>query len=540
MGIVSIFATSLSVFLVAGLIHLSKSGSIASVRRILALSLVGTFLWLLIFLLGLGVSFVSGNAYPRINTLVIGGFTALSFEFIAINGVILESTKESLGLASLHPLSLLIPLASAMDLTDWHQSLSLLVGATFLFLALLFVAKMKHLKTTKHHITSLQLLQAFLKTWVSHDSEELEGYFRQYSKLEEVTTEVMEFKQSGAKVLLILPGIHAGPFYPVGSYNLSELLYQKTKASHTYPAVLHGMGGHERNLPMNAYANSYTDEVSTFVPSVDQNKATKYMRGPFQRRVGGANLTAMAFGNQALLFVSKAPYNSDDLDPTIVGTALQASKEAGIELALVDAHNCIGGEDGPPITITGEDWRRFFQELMSFQEQKFSLGYAHSSETGFTPRADISDGGIELLVFETGTRMKALVICDSNNARTGLREDVASILAKKDIELIELCTSDTHNLAARNLTSRGYFALGEDTGVDEIVDLVARLADVAKTRVDSSECTFAGLRSDLPLIGTESLDDFALITKEAITMTKDYLKKVMPLAAALLFVVLLY
>ena len=64
---------------------------------------------------------------------------------------------------------------------------------------------------------------------------------------------------------------------------------------------------------------------------------------------------------------------------------------------------------------------------------------------------------------------------------SGLKEKLAAELSTLGMSLVDLCTSDTHKLAARNRTSRGYFALGEQTDFNDIVTCVKELVDLGGT-----------------------------------------------------------
>jgi len=107
-------------------------------------------------------------------------------------------------------------------------------------------------------------------------------------------------------------------------------------------------------------------------------------------------------------------------------------------------------------------------------------------------------------------------------------------------ELIELCTSDTHNFAARNLTQRGYFALGEVTSPEAITEAIEKLVNIAEKKVAPCTVNVSGLESEIPLIGHESLDDFAALTKKTASVAKDYVKTMVPALIILLAVTLFY
>jgi predicted neutral ceramidase superfamily lipid hydrolase len=143
-------------------------------------------------------------------------------------------------------------------------------------------------------------------------------------------------------------------------------------------------------------------------------------------------------------------------------------------------------------------------------------------------------------VFATNDARSALVSADANNAVSGLRERIAEELGKSGVDFIELCTSDTHNFAARNLTERGYFALGESSGVDTLVETARKLLTAAQNQVGPCELTVARFETETRLIGTESLDDFAGLTKNAISLSKTYVTTIVPAILVLMGITLFY
>ncbi len=118
-------------------------------------------------------------------------------------------------------------------------------------------------------------------------------------------------------------------------------------------------------------------------------------------------------------------------------------------------------------------------------------------------------------------------------------ESVKSV-GKNGVELVELCTSDTHNFAARRLTDRGYFALGEGSGVDNVIDVIKKLVNVAQGRLAPCDLTVARFETETRLIGTESLDDFAGLTKNAISLSKSYVRILVPAIVLLTAITLFY
>lgn len=496
--------------------------------------IVATAIWIIPVLVGSLASVLLGSQ-TAFNEFVFGAFLAWTFELVVINGVFLRSTPGSVILAAVHPLLLLT------IFTYVHPHLFLVpaaLGAIVLILAIAFLLKLKTLKT-KNGVTSLALLNAFLKTWVVREPTELESYFLTYARKEPVRTEILLFKTEQGRTALVLPGIHPGPFSPVGSYNVSELIYRTVRDQHITVVVLHGIGGHERNTPTNQLASRYAQEIKRFIDAKDPTEKGA-MKGPLRSKVDITNITTLCFGNSVVAMISNAPYLSDDLDPASVTSATEAASEIGIQLSLVDAHNCVNGEQRTPRAITKEDWKDILKRTVSLKSNELSFGFAHSEEIEFKHGLDISEGGIGVAIFSSAGSKNLLVTADSNNAVSGLHERIAYAIRNMGFGFIELCTSDTHNFAARNLTDRGYFALGEGTKPEDIISAIEKLARIADGRIAPCTTSASGFVSDIPLIGHESLDDFAGLTRNTASFAKAYVKAMIPISLLLLAITLFY
>jgi putative membrane protein len=515
---IAIFASS---GLITFIIKALDSDSIVSLRRTFGLTLASNLVWVVLFAFGSLLSWLMHNPQLSLNEFVLGAFFAWSFELLVINGAFLSSTIQSLFIAVIQPAITLL-LTSTLII---HLN-SAVINATMLGFVILgittgFLLKFKTFKTEGVGINSLQTFQSFLKSWVSHKPASLEKFFTQYSHDEPITTRII-LASAAARVALVLPGVHPGPFFPVGSYDLSELIYHELRGHNIVPIVLHGVGGHERNLPTNELAKQYASAIATAVIASPIVQQVRTMRGPVRLKLGPTTVTALGFGDQVVAFLTNAPCNTDDLEPAIIDGAVSAAREQGVELMLVDSHNSIGGENAEQPKIATDDWIRAFSETKESQEEEFEIGVAHSSELQFEHRSDISDGGITVLVFRKPTSTYALITADSNNAVVGLRQAVLDQLKKEGVDLIEFCTSDTHKSAARYMTSRGYQALGEDSDIDALVATIKKLEKLAEGRLARGTMSTITSQLTLPLIGDKSLNDFATLTKETLRFTKTY------------------
>jgi putative membrane protein len=523
----------LSGLIITGLLKTIDSKAIASTRRISGLVFASNLIWLVPVLIGFISSSILHGAPMR--EFVFGAFLAWGFEFIIINGAFLRSALSSFIIAAVHP----VPILLLITYGSINQYLFPgFLGLIVLMISAGFLLRINSIKT-RNGMHSLEVLRAFLKTWVEREPTELEGYFEKYSKNDSVITTIFMGQAGEKRLALVLPGIHPGPFSPVGSYNLSELLYQQLKDRNLVPVILHGVGGHERNVPRNEIANDYAMDVSKFAMNL-KPKGEPQMRGPIKSRVGITNITTLSFGTEIMAVVSNAPYRSDDLDPDTITAALDAASELGLGINVVDAHNSVDGENVPQEQITKAGWKQILSQTIQLRENDFRLGFANSNEIGFKSQSDISDGGISVTIFATKDTKSVLVAADSNNSTFKLRERVENEVMAMGMQLIDLCTSDTHKLAARNMASRGYFALGEQSDSQGIVDCVKKLVVMADGRLTSCTIEVARLRSTIPLIGKESLDDFAALTTDSIKTARKSTVLILPALLLLLGITLFY
>ena len=77
----------------------------------------------------------------------------------------------------------------------------------------------------------LIVFQAFLQAWVAERPKLIEDLITTFSLEKEIVTSVIEFpdKYDAEIRAVIVPEVHPGPFYPIGSSNLTFELWQWSK-----------------------------------------------------------------------------------------------------------------------------------------------------------------------------------------------------------------------------------------------------------------------------------------------------------------------
>ncbi len=526
----------LSVSAVSSALLLLDRKTVATFRRVDAVLLAGGILWFLCAACGVTYSWLSGSPHAVNNTILFGAFLCAGLEFLVISGTFTGRTLVALGLAAIHPASTLVILRF-YELSHQLDVLALLLGVSAFAVIAAFISLLKMRKTSRGY-SALTLFQAFMKTWANGDATELEPIISAHSEDAQVTTKVLRFQTQAGDTFIVLPGVHPGPFHPVGSYDLPGVLSRAFKGLGPV-MTLHRPGGHEMNLATGAETARYAVEASDFARGIQASDGEALVRGPLHARVGKANVSSTAFSRDLLLTVSFAPLGSDDLNTGVEDDLSGPASAEGFEASVVDAHNSIDDQQESPDTADA-GWGQLLARTRLAKVSPFKVGYSHSSEFGLAARSDLTENGIGLLMLQTDFGKSALVLADANNAVPTLSVEAARALEASGYGLIEFCTSDSHNLAARGLTvSRGYKALGEATPVQSISKVVVEMAELAEKRLAPGRYGSGQLTSRVRVFGPKALEEFAGVTQSSSRLGRAYLRFAAVSVAALLLLSLL-
>jgi len=540
-GILTFFL-SLLVFLlsastISSALLIIERKTIATFRRVLAMLMTAESLWLLIAAVGGAYSWASGSPYPLTNAILFGAFVSVGFEFIVIQGVFQRSASVSFALALVQPVSTIL-IVRTPELTEHLDPVATLCGAVAAALLVAFPLILRRKKTSLGD-DALSLFQAFMKTWAAGDSDQLEEVITEHSEEVEVTTKILRFRTKIGDTYLVLPGVHPGPFHPLGSYDLPGVI---TKAFKELGPVmtLHRPGGHERNLATRADTARYVQSVTELAKTITSQEDQAFLRGPLCAHIGKAAVSSSAFANDLITTISFAPLGSDDIDTHYEDELAKIAYESAFDLSVVDAHNSIDPDLQSP-TIEDQGWKRLFEDTRALEASGPRIAYSHSSEIGLTSKGDLTENGLGLFLIEKEGTRSALVLADANNSVSSLRAQVATALNSAGYNLIEFCTSDSHNLAARGLTAeRGYEALGEDTPPASVADATVKMANLAVSRLAPAEYGSAKMKSKVRVFGSKALSEFASLTQASSEFSKTYFQIAVIAQVALLLVAVFF
>jgi len=393
------------------------------------------------------------------------------------------------------------------DLTKYIIENPVLVGSGLILnlSVLIYLKLINSASSDILKVPAITMLQAFLKAWTSEEASSLEEIIEISSSKKIVQTSILKFKTENKNPVVIIPEVHPGPFYPIGSSNLPYQIYKFFSERKVLPLIMHGVSGHELNLTSKKEVDNLLSSYNNLIKLGEGETCSI----PITTKSGEAVANGFAFGDYAVIFLTLSPNGMEDFPREIMNPLEEESIKNGFKhLILIDTHNSQGKtvnqeESGDLIVVT----KKILKQLKNAEQFSFKVGHAHSSEFNINFERDIGPAGIGVLILEIEGNKYTILVADSNNARKGLREELIHQLNTLGISVIELCTTDTHITAGKVMTTHGYIALGDQTKTEYLVDTIKKLYDKAIIEVSKSNFEVNIIKTEVKVVGENMLTD---------------------------------
>lgn len=479
------------------------------------LSLFGTATWLVAISAGIAASAVLAHPAAHPQYLVVGMFLFASFRIGIFTSVLGTGIKKALAMCMVQPLAMflvLVPPEMWEGMLTPH--LSLVFGAGFIALgtiwSLLTDRAGRPILESTH-----RLIQAYLLS-LRRDNSEIEAILEKNSDSHDISTTQIRIRSGDEKtdVRLVLPGVHPGPYHPIGGSNIPYLIYEKLDSS---AMVMHSISNHTLNLPSKVQVDLYLDSFGSSTVEGTGSSCTE----PVTVQVNRARAIGIMFERSALLVLSLSPHGMEDL-PTRMKTAIEAhSQDIGLDRVLiVDSHNAMGAE------ISGSDEddmlsaaRSCLDTLHTKPLNEFEVGYANSADMD-VDADDLGMGGLGMLCIKTNSKTYFLGWADSNNMENGMREHIVERFAESGLSLLDICTSDTHFSRTKVRTKNGYYQFGVVTDPDRVASWYLEIAQRAASSANRVSFEVLVNRVKLQIMGEKIFKDYSAALYRALGFTK--------------------
>jgi len=476
-------------------------------------SLFGNMLWTVTILMGLLASFVLQKDV-QLFFITFGMILFASFRIGIYTTTLGASLKKAWAICFIQPLAMFFVLIPHdMWIPILSDPIGLGYGITFLIIASAWSFVTDRAGRPGMESTH-RTIQAYLASQ-GNDFADAEELMEQRSSETKVTTAQIRLSPSngGSEFTMVLPEIHPGPFHPVGGSNIPYLIYKKLESS---AMVMHSISDHALNLPSRKEVENYLKSLETSKVKDEGIQCTE----PVVVQINKARVTGLLFGNNPLLFLSLSPHGMEDIPSYVKTEITQYAKNRNYSRTLlVDCHNAMGEEiekeDGEDMLKAAKSC---LDSLITKDSFPIEFGHANSDDMDVWTE-DLGMGGLGMICLKINEKKYFLGWADANNMENGVREKIIDNFSKKEYQLLEICTSDTHYSPVKARNRNGYYQLGLITSADKLSKWFLEIAKKSETTTDAK---FEILENEtkVKVMGTGIYEDYSKALDNSLKITK--------------------
>ena len=477
-------------------------------------SLFGSLLWIVTLLMGLLASIVLSKE-TSLFFVTFGMFLFVSFRIGIYTTTLGVSIKKAWAICFVQPLAMFFVLIPHdMWFSMLSESMALGYGISFMIIASVWSILTDRAGRPGMESTH-KTIQAYLASQ-GNDFTDAEEIMEQRSGDAKVSTSQIKISSTNGNTefRMVLPEIHPGPYHPVGGSNIPYLIYKKLSSS---AMVMHSISDHALNLPSR-------NEVERYLQNLDNSKIKEEglkCTEPVTVQINKSRVTGLLFGNYPLLFLSLSPHGMEDI-PSYMKTDIEqyAKNRNYSRTMIVDCHNAMGEEISKE---DGEDMlnaaKSCLDTLITKESFPMEFGYANSDGMDVWTE-DLGMGGLGIVCLRINNKKYFLGWADANNMENGVREKIIDNFAKRDYQLLEICTSDTHYAPVKARNRNGYYQLGLITSADKLSKWFLSIAKNSETRVESAKFEILENETKVKVMGQSIYEDYSKALDNSLKITK--------------------
>ena len=533
-GIIALMAANLLDF------YALKGTPINKLAKVFHVSAFANTVWAVTIILGIVSGLVLSKQTASYNSIVEGMFFAIGLRVVNFTSVFGAGTFRAVGAAFLQPIIIILAfvpfnLYHAVFLKD-PKALEFGISLVVLAIVWSIVADRAGRPNIK---STFRILQAFLDAWTENKGQRMEEIVEAKAYRKVITTNIMKFASqdvpityepsshetacinAGRTAAIVLPGIHPGPFNPVGGSNLPYELYQLFSKN---ALIMHGVSDHSLNIPSKRELHEYLRTLTSNAVLLEKGSTCSL---PVRIKNAACTTTGICFGRSVLLILSMAPTGMEDIPENIHRELQKYSSDLGLgNTLIVDSHNAMGEQlnhSDAEILLTSA--KICLQHLKEAAQYEFKIGFANSDDIGYNTSSmkDLGQSGLATLYIEINDGRGQYIIgwADSNNMEKGLHDHIVSKLRENKVNVLEICTSDTHSTSGKR-NRLGYYTLGNLTPHVEIAEIFVELSKkaIAKKSTTMSSFELMSSESTIKVMGKDQFDDYSSALDNSMKVTK--------------------
>ena len=483
----------------------------------LHVSLFANLLWIATLLMGLLASFVLSKE-TSLFFITFGMFLCASIRIGVFTTTLGVSIKKIWAICLIQPLAMfLILIPQDMWISMLTNPMSLGYGIAFLI-----IASVWSLLTDKAGRPGMEsthkTIQAYLASQ-KNDFTDAEELMEQRSSKTKVSTSQIRLLSSNGNTefRMILPEIHPGPYHPVGGSNIPYLIYKNFNSS---AMVLHSISDHSLNLPSKNEVENYLENLKNSTVKDEGLVCTE----PVTVQINKARVTGLLFGKNPVLFLSLSPHGMEDI-PCYMKTEIEqyAKNRDYTRTMIIDSHNAMGSEISKE---DGEDMlkaaKSCLDSLITKENYPIEFGYSNSNDMDVWTE-DLGMGGLGIICLKINDKKYFIGWADANNMENGVREKIVENFTKRDYNLLEICTSDTHYAPVKARNRNGYYQLGLITDSEKLSKWFLDIAEIAQIKTTTAKYEILENQADVKIMGQGIFEDFSKALDNSLKISKIFM-----------------
>jgi len=462
-------------------------------------------------------------------TYIIGFVIYYSFTTVGNSGsLILALTQPVVGIF------LYSIFTAQISIVFFIKAIIFFCSCAFIF-AIPYSRSMSHVSDIYREATGIggyPFIRAFILSMMTEGNDQLiESFFDKIGVVEDVKIQYLAIrttKEKKLKGLFFIPNIHFGPFKTCGSSDLPEHIYKEFE--HVIgTTVYHTTNDHTQNLTSQQEVDKVLDQIRNDIYKIESDDSltwTKDIKNVTRKISNSAKLIGTVVDNTAIIFVTRHPLPSDDIQAAIGDKINQIAKDYGYnDIIIIDSHNSIIGDEilirpksfeAKDIVSVSEKFLRSIKKEKSQESVNYKVHYGvvRDSLDQYDEKDGIGYGGLVVHMFkDINTNQKTVFIhFDGNNAYVDIRSYILNMLQNRGIERGEVTTSDSHTVA-RKFTKRAYSPIGEKIKLQTILETLDKLLPAANQDLQEVEfCYYKSITPNIKIWGDPKYFDVIMNT----------------------------
>jgi len=299
----------------------------------------------------------------------------------------------------------------------------------------------------------LSLANAWAKYILMRDSSDLEQLFFRCGIRKRIITKFIRIDcANNARIILLVPGVHFGPFRELGSATLPHILDEELGRRGYEVLVLHGAGSHELDVVTAEETKLFVRRLMSLM-DVENNYDNVEMFEFFRVHDGVREALVIPSDRTYLVAISSPLTGGDDLPKEVEELAEELGKKyLGVDVIVVDCHNVEGPRELNPKTFVP-----LLRQALSTTSRicsDFEASIAVEEVKGHVK--GLCSPKIKVLAISCNGKKLGIVYLFGNNAMMGVRDSLRRQLIELGFDDAEVVTADDHLCTATSFDAPYY------------------------------------------------------------------------------------